>query len=169
MSDHLDNINVSDENQYEDVLSASEIQLMSENIQSSPLEASAINILKERVMNRVIAVCPTGGQSSYAAKLDWIKVTDHLDVKVLTQDLANKIQTAYWRLKPGAIVPGHYHHNDEDCLVIEGDIRFGDHHLFSGDFHSMKKGSTHPDMTTTHGALLYLKHDIHDDLSWLNV
>ena len=161
--------NLMNDNQYEDNLSGSDIQLMSDDIQAKPLEMQIKNSLKERVMNRVMAACPNGGQSSYAEKLDWIKITDNLDVKVLTQDHEKKIQTAYWRLKPGAIVPGHYHNNDEDCLVIEGDIRFGDHQLFSGDFHSMKKGSTHPDMSTTHGALLYLKHDIHDDLSWLDV
>jgi len=154
---------------YEDYLTPDDIILMSESIKPNSLDLKIKNSLKERVMNKVIATCPEGGQSSYAAQLEWIRITDKLEVKVLTQDHENKVQTAYWRLEAGAVVPGHYHNHDEDCLVIEGDICFGDHQLFAGDFHSMKKGSTHPDMTTTHGALLYLKHDIHEDLSWLNV
>ena len=155
--------------QYDEILEPSDLQMLAEEVSAIELSAGIKNSIKERVMNRVMAPCPEGGQSSYAEKADWTKITDKLDVKVLTQDLEKKIQTAYWRLKPGAVVPGHYHHNDEDCLVIEGDIRFGDHHLYAGDFHSMKQGSTHPSMTTSNGALLYLKHDIHEDLSWLNV
>jgi len=155
--------------QYEDSLNHLDIQDLVEGFDAAPLDLKIKNSLKERVMNRIMAACPVGGESSYAASLDWIKVTKNIEVKVLTQDLANKVQTAYWRLKPGTVIPGHYHNSDEDCLVIEGDIRFGDHQLFAGDFHMMKKGTTHSDMTTTNGALLYLKHDIHDDLSWLDV
>ena len=154
---------------YEDILSQSEIRDIAESVEAVSLDSKIKNSLKERVMNRIMAPCPVGGESVYAEKSDWIKVTKNIDVKVLTQDLKNKVQTAYWRLKPGTIVPGHYHNSDEDCLVIEGDIRFGDHRLFAGDFHMMKKGTTHPDMTTTNGALLYLRHDIHDDLGWLDV
>ncbi|PHS17614.1 MAG: hypothetical protein COA86_10055 [Kangiella sp.] len=155
-------------NRYEDVLEQEDIQMISEGLSAPVLNTSVKNSMKERVMNRIMAECPIGGETSFAAQQLWHRITDKLEVKVLTQDLDKKIQTAYWRLAPGAVVPGHYHHNDEDCLVLEGDISFGDHHLYNGDFHSMKKGTTHPEMTTTHGALLYLKHDIHEDLSWLN-
>jgi len=155
--------------QYEEILSQSDIQSLAADIEPAAIDLKAKNAIKERVMNRIMAPCPVGGESSFAKQLDWVKITENLDVKVLTQDLENKVQTAYWRLKPGTVIPGHYHSTDEDCLVLEGDIRFGDHKLFAGDFHSMKKGTTHPDMTTANGALLYLKHDIHDDLSWLAV
>ncbi len=155
--------------QYEQILNRADIQSLASSIEPAAIDLKTKSSIKERVMNRIMAPCPVGGESSFAKQLDWVKITDNLDVKVLTQDLENKVQTAYWRLKPGAIVPGHYHNADEDCLVLEGDIQFGDHKLFAGDFHSMKKGTTHPDMITTNGALLYLKHDMHDDLSWLEV
>ncbi len=154
---------------YEDILSQSEIYSLADCIEASPIDPKVKDSLKERVMNRIMAPCPAGGESCYEKQLDWIKITDNIEVKVLTQDLEKKVQTAYWRIKPGTIIPGHYHNSDEDCLVIEGDIRFDEHELFAGDFHMMKKGTTHPDMKTTNGALLYLRHDIHDDLSWLEV
>lgn len=154
---------------YEDILDLEDIKMMSEGVMPSVLDSNKKNSLKERVMNRILAPCPVGGETSYSAKQEWLRITDKLEVKVLTQDPIKKVQTAYWRLAAGAIVPGHYHNSDEDCLVLDGDISFGDHFLGKGDFHQMKKGTTHPDMTTKNGALLYLKHDMHDDLSWLKV
>jgi len=145
-----------------------ELLSMGEDIKEMPLSKQLKNSIKERVMNRIYAPYPEGGVTRNASKIDWIKINDNFEVKILTQDFDKKIQSAYWRLKPGAIIPAHYHHNDEECIVMEGDIRFGEHLLFAGDFHVMKKGTTHPPLTTIGGAVLYLKHDIYDDISWLN-
>ncbi len=153
----------------DNILSQTELAGMAQDVSPFKLDASKAAALKERVMNRAFSSCPEGGVTTRNDEAEWITITDNLDVKVLSQDLEKKSQTAYWRLKPGTVIPAHYHATDEDCLVLEGDIRFGEHVLFAGDFQVMKKGSTHPEMTTVSGALLYLRHDIHEDLSWLNV
>lgn len=149
--------------------SQNEFAEMAADLNPIEMTQSKSKSLKERVMNRAFSSCPEGGETARNSELDWVSVTDNLDVKILTQDLEKKVQTAYWRMKPGAVIPSHYHESDEDCLVLEGDIRFGEHVLFSGDFHTMKKGTVHPEMHTISGALLYLRHDIHDDLDWLKV
>lgn len=147
--------------------SQSDTEILAEDLVEKPMPDSLRAKLKSRVFDKINAACPEGGESCFEKQSEWVSVTADIDVKVLTQDHEKKLQTAYWRLKPGTVVPSHYHNNDEDCLVIEGDIRFGEHSLNAGDFHMMKKGTTHPPMTTVSGALLYLKHDIHEDLSWL--
>jgi quercetin dioxygenase-like cupin family protein len=123
--------------------------------------------LKHQVMSQIKAAGPVGGITVHASQVQWIELNQYLSIKVLVRDVKNKVQTSYWRLKPGAVIPWHSHENEEDCLVLEGDISIGEQTLFSGDFNQMEKGSAHGPITTVGGALLYLKHDIHDDLSWL--
>ncbi len=142
---------------------------LAEDIAEYQLEQATIASMKSKVMQRLAAPCPEGGETTRASEADWIEITDKLAVKILSIDMEKKVQCSLWRLKAGGVVPSHYHNSDEDCLVLEGDIRFGDHVLYAGDFHRMEKGSTHPAMTTTSGAIVYLKHDVHEDLSWLSV
>jgi quercetin dioxygenase-like cupin family protein len=125
--------------------------------------------MKQKILSKIGAACPVGGITVRGDRNQWIKITKNLSVQILHQDLKNKVQTALWRLKPGTVIPGHYHNHDEDCLILEGEVSFEGHTLYAGDYQRMEKGSEHPDMYTSTGALLYLKHDIHEDLSWLDV
>ena len=140
---------------------------MAGDIQPVPMDEQQKARLKQKVMSRIKPAVTDGSLTVHAAQLDWIELNEYLSIKVLARDVKNKVQTAYWRLKPGAVIPWHSHQNQEDCLVIEGDIRIGDQCLFAGDFNRMDKGSAHGPITTIGGALLYLKHDIVDDIAWL--
>lgn len=142
------------------------IVTMATDIEPLPLDSQLKNLLKQKVMQQIKAPCPPGGTTVRADEVDWIKMAPDLSMKVLSQDKQKNVQIAYWRLQPGGTIPPHSHHSDEECLVLEGDIRIGDHTLFAGDFNIMKKGSSHGPITTVGGALLYLKHDIPDSVSW---
>lgn len=142
----------------------SAIATMATDIEPLPLDSQLKNALKQKVMQQIKAACPSGGITVRANEVDWLHITPQLSIKILSQDTEKKVQIAYWRLQPGGIIPPHSHHNDEECLVLEGDIRIGDHTLFAGDFNIMKKGSNHGPITTVGGALLYLKHDIPNNL-----
>lgn len=60
------------------------------------------------------------------------------------------------RMDPGAVYPAHSHDRDEECLVLEGELRFGDLPLAAGDFHYARKGYRHPDALSRRGCLLYI-------------
>jgi quercetin dioxygenase-like cupin family protein len=47
-------------------------------------------------------------------------------------------------MQPGARYDSHSHEDDEECLVIEGDLVFGHLTVKAGDFHFALKGRTHP-------------------------
>jgi hypothetical protein len=50
---------------------------------------------------------------------------------------------------------------DEECLVIEGDLHFGDLELHAGDFHVALKGMIHPAARSVNGCLLYITAGLH--------
>ena len=60
------------------------------------------------------------------------------------------------RMAPGARIPPHYHSADEQCLVVEGDIRMGASVLRAGDFSWAKKDSEHHVLTSEEGCLLLI-------------
>ena len=56
------------------------------------------------------------------------------------------------RMAPGASYRPHVHYSDEQTLVIEGDLSFGDLDLKPGDFHVAKPSSSHPPGRTVNGC-----------------
>ena len=143
------------------------MKAMAVDIQPVSMDEQQNARLKQKVMSRIKSPATSEGIIVHAAQVDWIELNEFLSIKVLTRDVHNKVQTSYWRLQPGAVIPWHSHQNQEDCLVLEGDLSVGEQCLMAGDFNQMDKGTSHGPITTVGGALLYLKHDIHKDLSWL--
>jgi len=77
-------------------------------------------------------------------------------MKPLSQDRASGRRTMLVRLTPGATFRPHGHDLDEECLVLEGELRFGDLILRAGDFHLARKGHHHPLASSPSGCLLYI-------------
>jgi quercetin dioxygenase-like cupin family protein len=44
-------------------------------------------------------------------------------------------QTVLIRMQPGLVVVGHRHTQEEECLVLEGEVFIGDYRLGQGDMH----------------------------------
>jgi len=63
--------------------------------------------------------------------------------------------TSLQRLAPGSKLPPHRHAQDEECLLLEGELFVEDRLLRVGDYHLAPAGSTHTSITTESGALLY--------------
>lgn len=62
------------------------------------------------------------------------------------------------RLAAGAVVAGHSHLMDEECVVLEGSLRIGrDLLLRVGDFHVGVRGVDHDVASTETGAVVYLR------------
>jgi anti-sigma factor ChrR (cupin superfamily) len=59
-------------------------------------------------------------------------------------------------MAPGASYRPHVHYSDEQTLVIEGDLSFGDLDLRPGDFHVATPSSSHPPGRTVNGCLVHV-------------
>ena len=79
-----------------------------------------------------------------------------IDIKPLFKDDATGRTTVLLRMAPGARLPAHHHHDVEQCLVVKGDVCFGDLMYQEGDFVVMGKGTHHPEIHSVHGNVLLL-------------
>jgi mannose-6-phosphate isomerase-like protein (cupin superfamily) len=92
-----------------------------------------------------------------AAAAQWVETAPGVSVRILHDDLVTHRRSKLVRLQPGAILAPHAHPNcDEACFVIEGDLRFGDLHLYAGDFHLGHMSGEHPASVSTGGCLLHI-------------
>lgn len=85
-------------------------------------------------------------------------------VKRLLMDEARNQFTALVRMAPGSSYPRHVHNSAEECLVLEGDIRMGDHVLQAGDYQYAPSDSLHGVQSTEGGCLLLISSGMDDDL-----
>jgi anti-sigma factor ChrR (cupin superfamily) len=79
-----------------------------------------------------------------------------VDIKQLFREDESGRSTYLLRMQPGVSLPAHFHHDTEQCLVLKGDIGWGDLVYEEGDFVVMGKGTKHPEIRTVHGNLLLL-------------
>jgi len=102
-----------------------------------------------------------GSITQRAAEADWVTMSEGVAYRVLREDHAAGRRAVLLRMQPGAVYQSHSHENDEECLVIEGDLHFGDLELRSGDFHVALKGMVHPASRTVNGCLLHITSGLH--------
>lgn len=76
--------------------------------------------------------------------------------KALYQDPATRNVTQLIRLAPGAHYPPHRHFADEQCYVIEGDLRIGEDVFGAGDFTVAASGTDHGGVSSRNGCLLLI-------------
>lgn len=114
--------------------------------------------LKARLMSRVAAyetVKPLADiRQNESAWLPY--AAPGVDIKPLfTDDLTGRT-TVLLRMTPGSRLPAHHHHDVEQCLVLKGDVRFGDLVYEEGDFVVMGSHTDHPEIHSVQGTLLLL-------------
>jgi len=79
-----------------------------------------------------------------------------VDIRRLFRDKATGRTTMLVRMEPGVSFPAHYHHDDEQCYILKGDVRWGDLVYEEGDFVAMSKNTTHPVIHSAGGNLLLI-------------
>jgi quercetin dioxygenase-like cupin family protein len=119
---------------------------------SSPADDALLARVKARVLRAITpafaTVQPATGQ--------WETIAPGVERKMLW--VSGDAQSCMVRLAPGAVVAGHAHAIDEECVVLSGTLRIGDSLLLhEGDFHVAAQGSTHAKASTETGALVYLR------------
>jgi quercetin dioxygenase-like cupin family protein len=65
-----------------------------------------------------------------------------------------------YHTQPGAAVPHHGHHHDEECLMLQGDLFLDDLLLRAGDYQLAPAGSEHRVTQTDTGVVLYAHGDL---------
>ena len=74
-------------------------------------------------------------------------------IRMLYADRKNNRMTVLIRLAPGTVYPGHVHDQPEECLMLEGDLDFGDYVLNAGDYLRQDVGTTHAEARTKQGCV----------------
>lgn len=78
---------------------------------------------------------------------------DGVAMRVLHVDRPRGQYTALIRMNPHAVCPEHQHREHSQCLVVEGDLYVGEHHLQPGDFAFTGAGVPHDARAGDQGCL----------------
>lgn len=124
------------------------------------LGAEQRQALRERVLRRVGSAAPPGTFTIRAAESQWQRVSALVEIRIVRREAATGRQTVMFRLQPGAVVVAHGHTQEEECLVLEGQIEIGEHVLRKGDLHIARPGARHAPITTRTGAVLWVNSEI---------
>jgi anti-sigma factor ChrR (cupin superfamily) len=128
--------------------------LMALSLDPKPLRPA----IKEKLMARIAA------EAQYrpavcirAAQGNWVPTgVPGVAMKPLYRDRSNGLSTVLIRMDAGATYPAHRHIDAEQCLVVEGDLRWDNLEYRAGDFVVAAADSIHPRLTTEHGTVLLI-------------
>lgn len=126
-----------------------------EAIAPVPLPPDRAEAVKQRLLTRIRA-SRTAGADFIHVRLEegeWSRLVPGVRVKRLCGDA----RSVLLELQPGAVIPFHRHHEDEECVVLRGEAQLGDIAVGVGDYHLARSGSRHGVVRSARGALLYLR------------
>ncbi len=112
--------------------------------------------MRERILKR--ATAEKAAPSHLTVHLNdegWIDVMPLIKMKTLFESDDGK--GVLFRFQPGARLPAHEHDTDEECVVLDGELRIGSQVVHAGDFHLALRGIPHADLTSPSGALFYIR------------
>jgi quercetin dioxygenase-like cupin family protein len=121
---------------------------------SEPLPAGSFEKILDRIDSEGMSL--PGSTTRRAAEAEWQQHDEGIAYRVLKVDERLQRRTLLVKMQPGAILKSHIHEFEEECLVIEGDLRYGDLVLRAGDYHHAWAGAHHADGVTAGGCLLHV-------------
>lgn len=148
------------------ILDAATQAALAKALKPAPLSPDRQQAIYARLMQRLHAPTesPSGTRTIRSNQLSWNKIDERIEVKILYRNPERNEQLALIRCYAGARLPAHPHHQDEECLVLEGSIRIGQHIINQGDLHIAQAGSAHDVIIAEHGAVLLLRSEIQTSL-----
>jgi anti-sigma factor ChrR (cupin superfamily) len=144
----------------EDVLNEALVQAMASAVAPAELTAADRDSMHTRILARIRSEPPPNTFTIRAADMRWVTVGPGVEVKVLRMDRERNDQTVLIRMQPGSLVVGHRHTQEEECLVLEGEVFIGDYCLKEGDMHVARPGAKHPPIHAPRGALLMIRSEM---------
>jgi anti-sigma factor ChrR (cupin superfamily) len=133
---------------------------LAEAVIPAELNPAQREALYARIRARIIPDPPAGTYTVRAADMRWVAAGPGVEVKVLRIDRDRRDQTVLIRLRAGAVVGGHRHTQEEECLVLEGEVFIGDYRLQAGDMHVARPGAVHAPIRAPVGALLLIRSEM---------
>lgn len=124
-------------------------------IDPAPLPRAAHERIKQRLLRRIAASTTPAHVTLGTQQGQWQPFDRGVQIKVLHE--AGGVMSYLLRLDAGASLPPHRHPVDEECVVLEGDIRIGELHLHAGAFHLGRRDVLHDRLSSDGGALIFLR------------
>jgi len=147
--------------EHNDILDEVTLQLMGESPAVLAAKPDQMQQLRDRVMRRVDDDIVNTEQSFVTVRASdgaWVDLAPKIKKKILFINPETGTEAYLLRAEPGAEASPHVHTHDEHCLVLEGEITFGDGiHLCQGDYHFAPGGSKHGVARTDIGVLVYIQ------------
>lgn len=117
------------------------------------------NQLRARMLSEARNTAPPG---TYTIRKDhgpWQRLNSYIEFRTLRVDSNAGTQTLMLKVAPGGQLPGHYHRQEEELFVLEGECMIGNHKLAQGDAHFVSAGEYHDSITSATGVTLLLRTD----------
>lgn len=111
--------------------------------------------LRARLLARARRSPPPGLRTVRADEGDWRPLLPRVYLKPLARE--GDTLTYLLRLDPGGTIPPHEHPQDEECIVLAGEVSMGELVLRAGDYHLAPRGVPHGALQSGTGALLFLR------------
>jgi quercetin dioxygenase-like cupin family protein len=120
--------------------------------------ARARGALKSRILARATQPPAAPGIITIPASDEgWIEALPKIRIKRVYTD--GTAESYLVRLEPGARAPAHDHPGDEECIVLEGSVRYaGGSTLKAGDYEAVQAGAHHSELISDTGALVFLRY-----------
>ena len=87
----------------------------------------------------------------------WTEHAPGITIKTLHVDRETGMTSLLMRMEPGSYYASHGHTGDEECLMLSGEVSFGDLNLRAGDYHLAPKGMVHAEAYSATGALVFIR------------
>jgi quercetin dioxygenase-like cupin family protein len=143
-----------------EVLDPIAVDAIAAAVRPAELTGAQRRSMREKIADRIGLQQPPHTQTVRGEAVEWMSAWPNVWVKILRQEPANNLQMVMFRIEPGGVVPAHSHTEEEECLVISGEILIGDHRVGEGDLHIAKPGAAHGDITTRTGATVLVRSEI---------
>lgn len=131
-----------------------------------PATASATPVSSTRGALLLLREAPPqpGAQAQLqrAADAPWSAYGPGIERRVMAHH--DGLAAMLYRTEPGAAVPHHGHHHDEECLMLAGDLFLDEVLLRPLDYQLAPAGTEHGGVFTDTGVLLYAHGDLDLDL-----
>ena len=137
------------------MLAAEAEQALFDALKPVPMPAERAARLRTRLLSRAKAGRTPQLDTVHAAEGNWKPFLPRVAIKVLRREAG--VQTYLLRLDPGGVLLPHEHPQDEECMVLEGEVRIGDIVASQGDYHLAPQGVDHGAIVSDQGALLFLR------------
>ena len=141
-------------------LAAEDESLLAGAVKPARLGGEQRERMRSRILRRVREPAPERTYTVRADEGEWLRISPTSEIKVVRRDWENNNQSILMRLAAGAEIPAHSHTQEEECVVLEGEVMIGEHTFRAGDVHVALPGATHSDLRTRTGCLLYIRSEI---------